>query len=137
MANNAISSMDKFIDQFAESFIPEEEQGYEFKLRPILDLSEMGTVGDQKFNASPNLTMTNLELGKITGLKGQNADKTREITQKGDYKIHNTVDVKIAIEGADELMNDYKFVEKLKTVVANDVITGNRTLPNRTSLMQF
>ena len=101
MANNALRSMDKFIGQFAEKFIPEEESAYEFKLKPILDLDGMGAYPDQRFGLTPDVSKANIQLDRVVAGKGQNGDKNIQSTDTTNPQAvtNNTYDIHVAVTG--------------------------------------
>ncbi|KAF5037001.1 hypothetical protein DSECCO2_569260 [anaerobic digester metagenome] len=56
----------------------------------------------------------------------------RMVNSKED---HRTVDINISINGSEHLENDQEFLGKVKAVILKEVSDGNRTIPNRTSLI--
>lgn len=143
LSNKAVEALKKFVQTFSDEL--ETEKEYELAFKPVIDLDDFNPddVPGGKFGLDPKLSYVgaNMEaLGTTYSKasdepnKSQNGDKKKE--QKTEIKeVKVTNDVNITITGADGLMQDQDFVRKLKTVILNEVSTGNRTIPNRTSLI--
>lgn len=101
MANSALSAMDKFIGQFAEKFIPEEEDAYEFKLKPVLDLANMNPYPDQRFGLTPDVSKANIQLNQALANSGQNGSKNSETGDAINPKVvtNNTYDIHVSVTG--------------------------------------
>lgn len=136
MANKAKDGISAFIDEFANGVASDDT--HEIKFKPVVDLDNFdpSDVPDGKIGMAPNLSPIN---AKVEDLKARYA-RTVDDSQKGQNKkiehdIKLTNDVNIVITGADALMQDYEFVQKLKSVILNEVTIGNRTIPNRMSII--
>lgn len=75
------------------------------------------------------------ELALVTMGDGIPGGRAFEATSKNINEFHQTVDVNINVSGSKSLENDPDFMNKVKTVILHDIQSGNRTIPNRTSLI--
>src|SRR5699024_776798 len=75
MAGSANKAIDGFINRIAEDFIPKEEEAYEFRLKPILDLDALEPFGEKTFKLNPDTSGLSKQLGQLTSVVRQNDDK--------------------------------------------------------------
>lgn len=122
IAGKALESMHTFVDELADAFIPKEEEEYEFKLKPILDLDNMNPYPDQTFKLSPDTSRPNVQFREaVNGLR-QNGNtnmgaastepkSTTVVTQNYEIKVTATGDLpmatikKMAVKIQDEIKN--------------------------------
>ena len=75
------------------------------------------------------------KLAQVTMSDRISAGGAFETTSKNINEFHQIVDVNINVSGSKSLENDPDFMNKVKTVILHDIQSGNRTIPNRTSLI--
>lgn len=132
LAKRSMDSMNSFLGEFTKEF--EKNNEMEVTVKPVVDLDSLTKIPDQAYGLKPDLSRTNLRVDSVAATFRQNGNKSLENDPK-KVEIHETRDLNIKVEGADGLMDDIQFVDKLKSVMLNEISTGNRTIPNRTSLI--
>lgn len=95
MADQALSGMDRFIDSFAEEFVASEDE-YEFKLKPVMDLSGVSTFDDQSFGLLANTSTSNLDFAKTFR---QNGNTNNQKPTSNPTTIHNIYELTIETTG--------------------------------------
>lgn len=95
MADQALSGMDRFIDSFAEEFVSSEEE-YEFKLKPVMDLSGISTFDDQSFGLLANTSTSNLDFAKTFR---QNGNTNNQKPSNNSSNVTNLYELTIETTG--------------------------------------
>lgn len=136
IAGNALRSMHTFVDELAESFIPKEEEAYEFKLKPILDLDGMNPYPDQTFKLSPDTSRPNVQFREaVVGLR-QNGNtnmgtsstepkSTTVVTQNYEIKVTATGDLPMATikKMATQIQNEIKNINDREKMSRGEAVT--------------
>ena len=120
MASNALESVNGFVDSFANAF-QADDQGMEFKLIPIVDLSELDKIPNKTFGMNTDTSGLSSRVSSLNGRFGQNGNRLNEesISNTTGDTVNITYEIDITANGDLPQSTIKRMANQIQTEIKN------------------